>query len=606
MKEIRQMLSDAIDGYKRREGQEKMIKDVMETISDKDVLLARGEVGVGKSMAYLLPNIIKANFPLVVATSSKTLQDQLVEKDLPAVSDVLDKNLSFVSLKGIKNYLCKRLYEESDVVVDNDDGTKPDKIDWEDWDEISVSSSACLKKKCNHYEECFYHSLREKAHNSDVIVVNHHLLAADIMIKQITEKDIILPSYSSLVIDEIHDFEDSVISFFTKTLSKKTIEQLVSKFSKAVGEINPKLYNNAENLGNELNYLVELSKEVDFKGLEKQIDQFARRNEGELIKKPLKELSFQSLKKLSNEIALTYGDIDGNLEVPAELKSFNRHLEDIIERLENLKENPDNVAIWAESTKRGSYRIKLANIDVSGFLEGFWGQSNSFILSSATIPFDFVEDRLGIPESKRSEYDSPFDYQKQANLIIPKGCNPKKDNWTSQVCEYASKIIDRGHDKTLLLCTSYKTMDEIVPAIKKEFRSEYTILQQSNNFSKGFLLEQLQQKDKAILIAQAASFGTGVDIKGNKNIILTKLNFDVPNDPLFMAKSDVIEANGGNPFMELSIPNVIIRTKQQIGRSIRSSNDKANIAIFDDRLYKKYWGRKILNSLPKMKLYKKL
>ena len=611
------LLDKVIDGFEERKGQKEMGSDITDLVmsNDSKILLGQGEVGVGKSMAYLLPTIINEAFPIIIATSSKTLQDQLVEKDIPAVDEVLDMDLSYVSLKGINNYLCQRKYDESDVVVTTDDGTKPGEIDWEDWQDVTCTSSSCLKSNCEYYDEgCFYQKRRSKAQNADIVVVNHHLLAADIFVNKMYDTSI-LPDYETLVIDEIHDFEDSIISFFTGTLSSKVVKELITKLVKATKEINPKEYDNAENLGHELDYLITQAKEIDWKGLEDRINKIAKKHEDELIKQSYGDLGkwIEPIEKLIGEISITHGIKNGKEEVPLALSQFNRHFEEVCDRLIALHDNPNNMAIWSETTKTGHRRLKVANIDVKGFLEGFWGRDINFILTSATIVFDHLIDRLGLPEEKVEigEYESPFNYPEQGTMLVPKKCNPKADDFNEKSFDAIKTIINNGFDKTLLLFTSYRQMNELLPKVKYTFGNEYTILEQSNNFSKGFLLEKFQNTPKSILVAQAASFGTGVDIKGNKNLILAKLNFDSPKDPLFVAKSDVIEENGGNAFMDLSIPNVITRTKQQVGRGIRSSEDKAVIAILDGRLvkggYKYRWARGILDEVRNdMKLYTKL
>lgn len=572
------LLSDYFYDYSPREGQMEMAKDVGELVS-----------GVT---------------PIVVATSSNTLLDQLIEKDLPMVQDMFD--VSFAGLKGLNNYLCKRLYNEKEIfdIEVHEDGTKGDQVDWKDWVEVTTSSRECLKKNCSFFHECYYQRQRQKAMDSDVLVINHHLLAAHIHLKTKIDYSL-LPEFETLIVDEAHELESSIISFFTKTLSKYVFDKVTTKFMKASNKIESNKYDDPSKIGA---MSLKVNKELQsfpFEQLIKDLNEIIADNEGQLIEEEFEELDMyvgrlKSIKSLINR--MEFNDKFGDYVMPPTIKSYLRYFKDIIERLEWLRDNPANIAIWIERDK-----IKLTNIDVSGFLNEFWDEDHTTILTSATIMVndsaDFIKDRLGIEDAFEGTYDSCYDYQKQAKLLIPKKNNPKRDEFMDLVEENIDKIIKRGYDKSLILFTSYRDMNEFVPKMKIKYDN---VLSQSRNLSKKFLLKRFAELDESILIAQAASFGTGVDIKGNKNIILVKLNFDVPTDPLFVAQSQVIEENGGNPFMDLSIPNVAIRTKQQFGRSIRSKDDKAIIAILDGRLLSSYWGRMIFNSLPRVTYYDKI
>lgn len=629
-------VSQQINGYKEREGQIAMAEDMENFLDDEfeKVYIGEGPVGTGKTLAYLLSSLYDSKEKklrggtTIVSTGSITLQDQLVNKDLKDVNEILDGQISYASLKGLNNYLCMEQLEDyqdnekdphpdlsiiEDLVADSSyKGGKPDQIDYRLWNKLTTTSTLCSKEKCPFADDCYYMKQRMKATGANVLVVNHHLLAADIYIRKISEGNAaVLPSADTYIIDEAHDFEDAVVSFFTKTLSGMVIKRLASRLTNSLNKIDFGKYENAAYLGEKYDELLSKVKLMNLENLEQFVEDIARRNAGDLITKPIEcEEWIDKLREIKVGANIK-GEIKGEAEreVPVQVETFIKELNDVIERFEWLNDHPESIAMWSEERK-GKYSIKMADIDVSTFLQEFWHGDSKFILTSATLTvdgdFEYIKGVLGIDDAVTGSYPSPFDYLNQANFIVPRAFNPKKDSFNDNVLEAICKLVENGHDKTLVLFTSYRQMNELMPKIRLKYNRSHVVLEQNNNMSKAFLLDRFQNAEKSILIAQAASFGTGVDIKGNKNIILVKLNFDNPSDPLVKAKTKAIEADGGNSFMDFSIPRVVIRTKQQLGRGIRSEDDKANIAILDGRLVRTYWGRKIINSLPKMKLYKSI
>jgi ATP-dependent DNA helicase DinG len=639
------LLDEQIEGYEERQGQINMANDLRDFLENENkVFIAEGPVGVGKSMAYLLTNLLKVEDKikkrkdrLVVSTSSITLQNQLVDKDLKDAAQIINKatgkDLRFTSLKGIGNYVClKKLKKAVQKSVGQDhfdevmrlsnltddrgyNGEKPDNIDWKAWEKVTTSSDECNKKSCPFFDECYYMQTKRYADTADVIVVNHSLLAADLYIDTISDgKASVIPAYDNLVIDEIHELEDSVVSFFTKTLSDRACNLFSSKYKNIISNLSEEDWIPERDRGRISDGVLDNEFKVntiDFDEISKTVkEEFDKRGYGKLI-----DRTFDFKEQISkiNEInmileGLTYfNEIEGRPKLPDSIKSFINYSDDFLKRLKWMNDNQDNIAIWTEGSEKYP-KIKLADINTGGFLEPLWNNKDKIILTSATISvngsFGFLKDRLNIKVPfETGIYKSPFNHQKQSRMIIPKKFNPKSDNYDQDVFNGIKKIVNKGHDKTLILFTSYQQMNNLLPDINLEFSKEYLVLEQSRNLSKAYILNKFREAEKSILVAQAASFGTGVDIKGDKNIILVKLNFDNPTDPLFKAKSKKIEKEGGSPFMDLSIPNVCIRTKQQIGRGVRSSNDDTFIAIFDGRLVKSQWGKKIRKSLPEMPLY---
>ena len=635
------ILSDQIDNYEVRDGQIEMAADIRRFMNNrgKNVCMAEGEVGIGKSMAYLLTLIFdnSTEFPILVSTSSKTLQGQLVEKDLEDVKEMYEKKFTddfrFMSFMGRNNYVClKKLealeyshiqetyredYEKIKDLVDSDDfdGRRPENINNRLWKKVSAQTYECPGKSCKYYKnECYYQRLKNYARSNynKVVVVNHSLLIADYYLRQEADQSI-LPNTQYLVIDEAHKLEESAVSFFEKVLSSGVFKRLGTQLKKFAEDSDFVPASNA----------YELYKSLPADELVNRIESLAEKYDDELIEDSV-EFDIDWISKLydiiNNLQNCTVMEERGEV-VHEDAKVLVRRIKDIIKRFRWITNINPRYAIWGE-VKNGYKKIKMAKIDVSNILEDFWNKSlyvggeqdrelvnRKFILTSATLAvdgkFDYLAGRLGIDKRDYMSgiYSSSFDYKNQADLIIPKGCNPKKQNADEQVFDGICKIVEKGYDKTLVLFTSYRQMNNIKDDIREKFEGEYVVLEQSNDNTKSYLLRRMQNVDKGILIAQAASFGTGVDLKGDKNLVLAKLNFDRPNDPLFKARSRLVERSGGSAFMDLSIPRVSMRTKQQVGRSIRSSTDRAYIAIFDDRLlgkkgWKKHWGDIVINSLP--------
>jgi len=628
-------LSKQIDNFEIRKGQIKMAEDIINFFNNdqENVFMGEGEVGIGKSMAYLLTSLFNNNIrrPIIVSTSSITLQNQLVNKDLKDVSeiykDLTGSSLSYTSFKGRSNYVCMKkyfevMYNKSSRDYNTEDfqkitklvgsrtydGRKPGQIDNSLWNMITAGSYECPGSDCGNFFECYYYKIKKNINlgKYDVVVVNHSLAVADYHIRTVTHDSVsILPdSFDLLILDEAHHFEEYALGFFTKSLSKKVFDSLERKLRKTL--------NDDLNIDKGDDLLIKQAFEnalsvyetIPIERLINKIESLARKYDDVLIEEEVDLGTYDWIDSFSSMLdKLT---IKSSVSPPGEVKIMMRRIKDIITRLKWLESNEESVAIRGEVSKYGA-KIKLSKINIASILTDFWDPDKKYVLTSATLSFnkkfDYLAGRLGI-DSSDSEfvsgiYESSFDYKKQAKLMVPSGFCPKNKNFDEQLFEGIKGIVSSSpYEKTLLLFTSYRQMNELKPKIENEFGDEYEILSQSNNFSKEYLLDKFRESGKAILLGQAASFGTGVDIKGNKNIILAKLNFDRPNDPLFKAQSNLLESQGKNPFMDLSIPNVSIRTKQQVGRSIRSLDDNALIVIFDDRLVKSRWGKLITRSLP--------
>ncbi len=647
------ILDRFLEGYQERKGQ----KDMAEMLSyglhhegAPRILLAEGAVGVGKSLAYLFSSLIRPDGTLnketiVVSTSSITLQNQLEQKDLPFVQMVIQNHfgerINFVSLKGITNFCCLREFERYKNILKVDypeiyelyaDGTgtgeQPDEIDYELWQKITTNHSDCDGQTCKYIDQCYYERRKERARVADVIIINHALLATDWYLSKKYGASV-LPPYDILIIDECHELEQSILNFLGGVLSITSLERLEAKQSSVFEKIAEMRFVDQDQIDAIQDAFmcsaVPAIQAVDWEGLKKLVETITEENTpGELITKYYYTKPWQV--QVQNVIAsmeevLERADEKGVLFVTP-VSRYKNQFEELAEKLEWLQELPNHVAIWVEGQDKNKV-IKLTPVNVNEFLEAFWKAPSvtppgflgpRFVLTSATATvngtFEYLKEQLGIPTEEGATlegvFESPFNYAEQVtHFFIPEKFNPKNDDFDDQVLYGIKQILKHSpYEKTLILFTSYHQMNKLVPQIRLLYSRTHVVLEQNPSMSKEFILRKFQESERAILVAQAASFGTGVDIKGNKNIIITKLSFEVPTDPIFKTKERLVEEAGGNGFFDLNVPIAAIRARQQVGRGIRSIEDKAIIAIFDGRIVNSRWGRTILGSLPRMKLYR--
>lgn len=589
-------LPDIDENFKERPTQKDMANFICNSLNNPDVktVIVEGAVGIGKSLGYLFGSLVdKFDSPschsLIISTSGIVLQEQLINKDLPFVSKVLEKvykkKISFMSLKGIGNYLCIRKFDSNlnpklfDMPEERPDGVTP-----EEWALVSSDYEECLGSQCSHYRDCFHKRRKKEAESCDILVVNHYLLAMDVV-----TSGKVLPRKDAIIVDEAHNLERSVIEVSKRALSKSSYFKLLSSFDSTVnGSKEPALLERA--VGRVL-------AEINHKDIEQLVDRIKGSvNEGALLDKKVPLLGLmEKFSKVSDAIA-RFG---------SELDSFSMKWNKYKGMLSWLEEQPVGVAIWWEKDE-----VKFLDVAVNEVLKGYWLFAESKqVFASATLTtngnFDFIKKTLGIGERAvvKGEFGTPFNIEKQMKtVIVPKNIDPRSERFFGGVIESIDYIVDKSpFKKTLILCTSNKMMDDIAEHVQSKYSPDFLVLVQTKAVNKLVLLEQFSQAEKSILIGQSASFGEGVDVHGNKNIIITKINFTCPDSPIQIVKERLITFNGGNAFSDLYLPEAVLRTKQQVGRGIRTSKDNVVLAILDGRVLSNGgWGRIMRKSLPRI------
>ena len=625
--------------YEYRPGQVEMAEAVNDVLSEGGVALIEAGTGTGKTLAYLIPALASGR-RVIVSTATKNLQEQLYKKDIPFLQKIIPRKFRATCMKGRSNYVCLhrlKMADEMPVLHGLDDvdyfedirrwagqtetGDRAELVDLPEdlsfWPHIDARADTCLGQKCPEFDACFITRVRQEAAEADVVIVNHHLFFADLALRG-GEYGAVLPDYSTIIFDEAHEIEDIASSYFGSSASNFRVLNLIQDSQKlAITE--------PEEAGELTKALARLSQRSDlfwlsFRGdgdgragfqrgpqpgnqadVRYTIDAetFARRNE---------EGNFEMTAAGEAYVNLTHA-IDRLIATLAMVKDPPAEMDNILRRAESLKfemelivtaEDPGFV-YWCEKRGRGIY-IHATPIDVSGILEErLFSSVQSAVLTSATMTangrFDFIKTRLGIAEAREVIIESHFDYENQAVLYLPARMpDPRSREFLDASVEEIVRIVEATSGRAFVLFTSASSMRETYERVRE--RVDFPVFVQGQGSKLG-LLDRFRKTEGAILFA-TSSFWQGVDVQGEalSCVIISKLPFAVPSDPVVAARQKHIDDEGGNSFYEYSVPEAIITLKQGLGRLIRSASDRGVLSILDPRVKTKSYGRFFLKSLP--------
>ena len=625
--------------YEHRAGQIKMAEAVLRAFEENKHLIVEAGTGTGKTLAYLVPAIAYAlaqGKRVVISTGTKNLQEQLMERDIPFLQKIMPKKFTAAAMKGRSNYAC--LYRikkaETQPILESLDefdsfkqisnwsresetGDKAELVDLPEnisfWKDINAKGETCIGQKCADYEPCFITRMRERAENADIVIVNHHLFFADLNIRG-NEYGRVLPDYAAVIFDEAHLVEDIAADYFGFQVSSFQIDELVRDVERLP--------------------ITDVSLNRDLAKLSSKImalaDAFwARFTQGRSLdgRFPLLPNSFAQ-KVETGEIEATalgeaYFALDNALErleaTLDNLKDDSSEIESVIRRTRQTRFDLDfvcsqaekNYVYWIERRGRGMF-LRASPIDVSELLqEKLFEKVETVVMTSATLSsngkFDFIKDRLGLDDEKTDSLLAPssFDYTKQAIVYLPKAMpDPRSPDYVNAAAAEIVKLINVTSGHAFVLCTSNSAMNALYELVS--LRVDFPCFVQGS-MSKAGLLDRFRTTKNAVLFA-TSSFWQGVDVRGEQLscVIIDKLPFAVPTDPIVSARTKFIDENGGKSFFEYSVPNAVISLKQGVGRLIRSATDKGVIAILDPRLRTKGYGKDFLNSLPRMRITSEL
>jgi ATP-dependent DNA helicase DinG len=608
-------LAQAIDGYEYRPSQLTMAEAVQQVLERDGVLLVEAGTGTGKTLAYLLPALL-AGMKVVVSTGTRNLQDQIMEHDLPLLERHLGFPVDAASMKGLGNYLCLRRFEElrqSAAAVEGPlarqlpvleqwraETTTGDQAELDElpedasiWAHATSSSETRIGPRCPYYEECFVTHARRRAEEAQLLVVNHHLLFADLAMRG-PHGGGVLPDYDAVIFDEAHQIEDVATQFFGVQVSSSRVERLARDAGRALtaaGEPEgaPLLRNVAQT---SQAFFAELprpdSPEAGRAPLSREMLQ------GELHQRLLALDS--ALEALEAHCRLRSDRSEGIAQLP-------RRAQQIRNDLHTIAESDDGRRIAWTQTRGRSAQVGSSPIDVSGILrEELFYRTRAVVLTSATLStgghFDFIKRRLGIDfEVDEHILESPFDYASQAALYTARDMpDPRSAEYVDAAVRSTLELVRITGGGAFVLCTSLRMMRELADRCASHIDGPVWV---QGEAPKGTLLQRFREAGDAVLFA-TASFWQGVDVPGDalRLVIIDKLPFDVPSDPLVAARCERLKEEGQQPFMKYLVPSAALTLKQGFGRLVRTARDRGIVAILDSRIVRKGYGKVFLRSLP--------
>lgn len=605
-------LALAIPGFKPRAAQREMAQAVTEAVNTGGELVVEAGTGTGKTYAYLAP-ALRAKKKVIVSTGSKALQDQLYNRDLPTIARALKFSGKTALLKGRSNYLClERLEQQNQTGGDLTVQALGDLINVRSWSSQTVDGDVsscsgvaedspiwpfvtstndnCLGSDCPLYKDCFVVKARKKAMDADVVVVNHHLFLADLVVKEGGFGELI-PEADVMIFDEAHQLPDIASQYFGQQISSRQLQDLAKDIIIA--------------------YRTEVR---DVQQLQKSADRLAQCAQD--FRLTLGEPGFRgNLRDLlsDNNIMRMYTLLDDALELCYDVIKLSLGRSALLDaaferaalyrtRLKRLRAiDEPGFSYWYECTSR-HFTLALTPLSVAErFREVMDNRKAAWVFTSATLAVNeqmsHFSHRLGVDKAKTLILDSPFDYAQQALLCVPRNMpEPNHPGGARQLARMMKPLIDANKGRCFFLCTSHKMMRELAA----EFRASMTlpVLLQGET-SKGQLLKQFLDAGNALLVA-TSSFWEGVDVRGDalSLVIIDKLPFTSPEDPLLKARMEDCRLRGGDPFNDVQLPDAVITLKQGVGRLIRDTEDRGVLVICDQRLVSRPYGGLFLNSLP--------
>jgi ATP-dependent DNA helicase DinG len=652
------LLSKTHPAYEFRRGQLQMAQSVEEALEERRHLIVEAGTGTGKTLAYLLP-VIRSGKRVIISTGTKNLQEQLFFKDVPALEQALfpDRNrkLSICYMKGRNNYLCrKKLFDLTDQPVlsgleeiehyraiaawekTTHTGDRAELAELPEasalWHKLDARADTCLGQKCKEWERCFITEMRRRATESDIIIVNHHLFFADLSIKLEAEgaPDAgVLPECGAVIFDEAHELEDIAGNYFGISVSNLRMDELARDVEQLLQR--EKLY--TPQISGAIQSLRERS-QLFFSLLPAHEGRFAFDSRREFLEENGDEFIAlnQALIRLSAEL-------EQLPQKPEEVFSLARRAQQLQVQLSFVMENEDpNTVFWIERRgSRGGSRsgaglrgrgftpagigengtlapegkysfrtnvfLQATPIEVGQILrECLWSKLETSVLTSATLAvgggFDYIRQRLGLDHARELIVPSHFDYESQAILYVPPNLpDPRTPQFGAEAAVVIGRLLQITRGRAFVLFTSYAQMNEIYDRLLGEL--DFPMLKQGDA-PKSALLEEFRLTPNAVLFG-TSSFWQGVDVQGEQLscVIIDRLPFAVPSDPVVAARVKAIDASGGNAFFEYQVPSAVITLKQGFGRLIRSLHDRGLLALLDNRILKKQYGRVFMESLPR-------
>lgn len=609
------LLSKSLDGFRYRSQQQSMGVAVESSLQHNSQLIIEAGTGVGKTFAYLIPALLSGQ-KVVISTGTKHLQDQLYFKDLPTVLEILKLPVSTALLKGRANYLCLhrleqhapraevhtrrfagklQMLKEWSLATKSGEIAEVTRISEDDaiWPNVTSTVENCLGAECPSYRKCHVVKARQNAQKADVIIINHHLFFADLALKEEGFGEL-LPSADAFIFDEAHQLPELASTFFASTVSSRQFKDLVNDVVAAQLDEAPD--------SNEVREVTD--------ALQKSLADFHLTLAGNIGRKPWHEVV--SVVKIEDQFDALCKSVNTLSDALLELSDRGKELMRCAERCERIEKNlqifseeTEGVINWLENFKLG-FKLHSTPLVVADSFQAFMQRYQcSWIFTSATLAvnekFDHFQQQLGLIDAETIMLDSPYDYETNTRLYLPAiNLEPNDKNYTVAVVDAVLPLLEVNQGRAFLLFTSHRALR--IAANHLQDHDDFALFVQGEA-PRRELLSGFAKTEHAVLLG-TSSFWEGVDIRGNalSCVVIDKLPFAAPDDPVLAGRLQALRQTGANPFMAYQLPQAVIALKQGVGRLMRDEEDYGVIVLCDPRLMSKSYGKTFIKSLPKIPL----
>ena len=626
-------LARALPQFEPRDGQRRMAAAMAGILEDGGVLLAEAGTGTGKTMAYLVPAILSGH-RVLISTGTKNLQEQIYSKDVPLLREALGVPFTATCMKGRANYLCLHRFEEyksrqavrgsrlsSDEAIflpviehwlpQTPTGDRAELAELPEdlalWHEVSATAETCLGSECPRHSECYVTRMRQRAAESDVVIVNHHLLCADAAVRE-SDYGAVIPTCGHLVVDEAHQLEDVATQYFGKAVSNHRLDDLARDAEAAIGQgraSDPRAHDARRGVMRVVDHQRAFFSALALARMSRSDDRLRLTPEwfADHLHTGLNLAGALDGLQATLALAATTPVEEGAVTRPGEdLATVARRASELADELRFLLAASDPGYVYFLEVRGRSVLLRASPIDVSRIVRDLVaGQRRATLITSATLSVDggfgYIKQRLGLEDAGAMSVPSEFDYRTQTLLYLPRRMPlPREERYAEAVAWETGQLLRCSRGRAFVLFTSYATMRAVVRLLEPEL--EYPMIVQGTA-PRSVLLDDFRRTPNAVLFA-TSSFWQGVDVQGDQlsAVIIDKLPFVSPGDPIVAARIEALAARGASAFDDYQVPLAILALLQGLGRLIRHRNDRGVLAILDPRVRTMGYGRRFLASLP--------